>query len=199
VGYQTHLQTLLKEASVARRKIGLLAISLLTAVAALTLLGAGPAQEGGGVPPQPFFADYFSGTVYLQSEPAPAGIQVVACVDDCSLFQSEPRLVGPSGRFDLLAVNPEDRRLKGRDITFYIVNQYGRIQADQVLVFEGAYHINSLDLSFRDPLPLPPAPPALPRVGDPYLPYLPYLLFLGGISSLSAGLLLVLLRARRAG
>ena len=182
-----------------RRKIGLMAITLLAAVTALVLLGAGPAQEGGGVPPQPFFADYFSGTVYLESETAPAGIEVVACVDECSVFQSEPRRVGPDGRFDLLEVNPEDRRMKGRDTTFYIVNQYGQIQAEEVLVFEGAYHINSLDLHFADPLPLPPAPPALPRVGDPYIPYLPYLLFLGGVSSLSAGLMLVLRRARRAG
>ncbi len=182
-----------------RRKIGLLAIILLAAMAVLGLLGAAPAQEGGGVPPQPFFADYFSGTVFLEAEAAPPGIQVVACVDDCSVFQSQPRTVGPGGRFDLLAVNPEDRRMKGRDITFYIVNQYGRIKADEVQVFEGAYHINSLDLHFTDPLPLPPAPPALPQVGDPYLPYLPYLLFLGGLTSLSGGLLLGLLRARRAG
>jgi hypothetical protein len=182
-----------------RRKIGIAAMTLLTVVAALSLMGASPAQDGGGVPPQPFFADYFSGTVYLEGTEAPAGVQLVACVDQCSVFQSQPRTVAPGGQFDLLAVDPEDRRMKGRDVTFYIVNQYGRIQAEQVLVFDGAFHINRVDLHFTDPLPMPPEPPALPRVGDPYLPYLPYLLFLGGISSLSAGVLLVLLRARRQG
>jgi hypothetical protein len=180
-----------------RQKIGLLASVLLLTLSAFFILGAAPRQQGGGgAPPQPFKADYFSGTVFLQSAVAPPGLQLVACVDDCSVFQTEATLLGPAGGFHLMAVDPDNRRLKGRDITFYLVNQYGRIKAAETRVFEGAYNINRMDLHFNDPLPLPPAPPTLPQVGDPFIPHLPKVLLALGATSMAGGMFL-LVQARR--
>jgi hypothetical protein len=181
-----------------RQKIGLLASVLLLTVNAFFILGAAPLQQGGGVaPPQPFYADYFSGAVFLQSAVAPQGVQLVACVDECSVFQTEATLLGPGGQFRLMAVNPDNRRLKGRDITFYLVNQYGRIKAAETRVFEGAYNISSIDLHFSDPLPLPPAPPTLPEVGDPFMPQLPKALLALGATSMLGGVFLLVQSRRR--
>jgi hypothetical protein len=181
-----------------RRNIGLLASVLLLAVNAVFILGAAPQQQGGGVaPPQPFYADYFSGTVFLQSAAAPQGIQLVACVDECSVFQTEVTVLGPGGRFHLMAINPDNQLLKGRDITFYVVNQYGRIKAAETRIFEGAYNISGIDLHFSDPLPLPPPPPTLPQVGDPFIPHLPKVLLALGATSMAAGMLLLVQSRRR--
>ena len=180
------------------RKIGILAGVLVRALHALLIMGAAPVQQGGGVaPPQPFYADYFSGTVFLQSAAARQGLQLVACIDECSVFQTKTTFLGPGGQFHLMAVDPDNRRLKGRDITFYLVNQHGRIQAAETRVFEGAYNISSLDLHFNEPLPLPPVPPALPQVGDPFIPHLPKLLVALGATTLAAGMFLVLQSKRR--
>jgi hypothetical protein len=171
-----------------RQKIGLLASVLLLTVNTFFILGAAPWQQGGGVaPPQPFYADYFSGTVFLQSAAAPPGVQLVACVDECGVFQTEATFLGPGGGFHLMAVNPDNRRLKGRDLTFYLVNQYGRIKAAETRIFEGAYNISNIDLHFNDPLPLPPAPPTLPQVGDTFIPHLPKVLLALGATSMAGG------------
>jgi hypothetical protein len=179
-----------------RRKIGLLTIISTLIMGIFAMLGTVPEQEG-GVPPQPFFADYFSGRVFIQSMPAPAGAQLVACVDDCNLFESQPVVLTSGGGFNLLEVNPENRRLRGRTIKFYLVNQYGRIEAAETAVFEGAYNINRLDLSFSEPLPQLASDTVLPMVGDAVIPVIPPIaLGVGSVVVLAGGFLLMV--ARRA-
>ena len=178
-----------------RRKIGgclAVAVVLLTSLA---LLGAGPHQSE--VPPQPFFADYFSGVVSLQGSPAPAGTQLVACVSDCETFQSKPVLLTGGGAFHLLAVDPSNRFLRGDPISFYLVNAHGRIQAAESAIFEGEYAIARLNLSFDQPLPTPVPPPLLPQVGDPVLPILPRAALALGTVLLAGGLALMMLNRRR--
>jgi hypothetical protein len=180
-----------------RRKIGLLAILSTLTMSIFAMLGAVPEQEG-GVPPQPFFADYFSGQVFIQGMPAPGGAQLVACVDDCSVFESQPVLLVPGGGFNLLEVNPENRRLRGRTIKFYLVNHYGRIEAAETAVFEGAYNISRLDLSFSESLPALASATALPPVGDPIIPAIPPIALGVGSAAALAGAFLLRATRRRA-
>lgn len=175
-----------------RRNIGAVAVVFL---ASLALVGAGPRQSE--LPPQPFFADYFSGVVRLQGSPAPTGTQLVACVADCETFQSKPVLLTGGGAFNLLEVNPSNRFLRGDPISFYLVNAHGRIQAAESVLFEGAYAIARLNLSFDQPLPTPLPPPLLPQVGDPVLPILPRAALALGTVTLAGGLALLMLNRRR--
>ncbi len=175
-----------------RRKIGAVAVVFL---ASLTLMGAGLRQSE--VPPQPFFADYFSGVVRLQGSAAPAGTQLVACVADCETFQSKPVFLTGGGAFRLLEVNPSNRFLRGDPISFYLVNAHGRIQAAESALFEGAYAIARLNLSFDQPLPTPLPPPLLPQVGDPVLPILPRAALALGTVMLAGGWALLMLNRRR--
>ncbi len=178
-----------------RRKIGGCLAVAVVSLASLALLGAGPRQSE--VPPQPFFADYFSGVVRLQGSPAPAGIQLVACVAECETFQSKPVLLTGGGAFHLLEVNPANRFLRGDPISFYLVNAYGRIQAAESALFEGEYAIVRLNLSFDQPLPTSLPPPLLPQVGDPLLPLLPRAALALGTVLMAGGLGLLMLNRRR--
>ena len=178
-----------------RRKLGGRLAVAVVFLASLTLMGAGPQQSE--VPPQPFFADYFSGVVRLQGSAAPAGTQLVACVSDCETFQSKPVLLNAGGAFHLLQVDPANRFLRGDPISFYLVNAHGRIQAAESVLFEGTYAIVKLNLSFDQPLPTPLPPPLLPQVGDPILPMLPRVALALGTVMLAGGLGLVMLNRRR--
>ena len=129
--------------------------------------------------------------------PAPLGTQLVACVADCETFQSKPVLITGDGTYFLLAVDPSDRSLRGDSISFYLVNDHGRIQAAESALFEGAYAIASLNLSFDQPLPTPLPPPMLPQVGDPVLPILPRAALALGTVMLAGGLALLMLNRRR--
>jgi len=180
---------------VLRRKIGDGLAAVLVLLACLALVGAGPRQSE--VPPQPFYADYFSGLVQLQGSPAPAGIQLVACVADCQTFQSKPVLLTGGGAFHLLEINPPNRFLRGDPISFYLVNAHGRIQAAESVLFEGEYAISKLNLSFDQPLPTPRPLPKLPQVGDPVLPILPRAALALGTVVLAGGLALLMMNRRR--
>ena len=98
----------------------------------LALVAAMPAQQiEDKRPAQPLLHDYYSGTVTVQGSPAPAGTQLIACVDSCDTYSSVAVSVGDSGAFTGLILSPTDRRMIGRDVTFHIVNEHGSIQADQ--------------------------------------------------------------------
>ena len=121
----------------------------------------------------------------------------MACVADCETFQSKPVLLTGGGAFHLLEVNPSNRFLRGDPISFYLVNAHGRIQAAESVLFEGAYAIARLNLSFDQPLPTPLPPPLLPQVGDPVLPILPRAALALGTIMLAGGLALLMLNRRR--
>ena len=146
-------------------------IFICSIVLAMLCLGAGPKQSE--VPPQAFFADYFSGSVVIQGSPPPSGVELMACIRDCGTFESERLILAADGKFTLLEVNPADRFLRGEKILFYLVNAHGRIEALETAIFEGEYGITEIYLNFDSDLPAPMAPPELPEVGDPVLQLLP--------------------------
>ena len=180
-----------------RRSFSYVAAMFILGMTAFAMMGAVPQQ--GGVPPQPFLADFYSGKVFVQGWPAPFGAQLMACVDDCATgFQSQPVFIGLEGTYQRLEINPSNRRMKGRDVFFYLVNEHGRIQAQQTAVFEGAFNVATLALTFSDPMPTAPVAPLLPAVGDPWVPELPKVALAVGSLSLATGLGLTLARRRRA-
>jgi hypothetical protein len=183
----------------------------------------GVAPQQGERPPQPLFPDFFSGGVKVQGAPAPAGLTLVACIDDCAaVFQSQPVLVEAGGRYSKLEVNPTDEALIGNTISFYLVNAFGRIKAAETRKFVGVYDSYTVDLTFREPLPVPtptptltpiptptpvptptpiptPTPTAsLPVPGDPGVTTIPRVALAAGAAAVFVGGLLLLLARRRA-
>ncbi len=134
---------------------------------ALFLLGATPRQDG--VPPQPYGANFFSGMITVQGQTPTAGTKLIGCVDNCgAIFESEPVLTDAGGNYVALRLNPDDEALVGRLISFYLVNEFGRISASETPRFEGDFNIYDLDLTFTDPIPVfKPAP--VPTV-KPFIP-----------------------------
>ena len=193
-------------------------ISAVLCVVALALMGAGPKQVER--PPQPFFQDFISGVVTVQGAPAPAGTQLIACIDDCdNVFQSKPKTLAEGGGFELLEVNPSDENLIGHEISFHLVNDFGRIRAVETRAFVGIFDFYPTDLTFTDPLPTPPVPPTpvpptptpptpptpeptptaiLPVTGDPTVTAIPRLALMvgAGAAVVGAGLLLAVRRAK---
>ena len=176
-------------------------------LAALTVIGAGPNQPER--PPQPFFQDFFTGTVSLQGSPPPEGALLIACIDDCETgFQSAPYRLKADGSFDQLEVDPSSEELVGHTITFYLFNEFGRVRALESRRYVGVFDFYVQDLTFVDPMPAPPPAPvpqptprptptaSLPVAGDPSVTQLPKMALMAGAVAVAAGAAL-LLTARR--
>ena len=189
---------------------GVTFLSILCAMAIGLLSPLGVIQGQGERPPQPFFQDFLSGTVTLMGSPAPSGTQLIACVNRCeSGFESQPTEIGPGGSYSMLEVNPSDEALIGLPTSFYLVNEFGRIEAVESRDFVGVFDFYELDLTFNDPLPVPtPIPTAtpiptltptaiLPVPGDPGVTAIPRLALVIGAAAVAAGAGLILLARRR--
>ena len=179
-------------------------------IAALAMLGADPRQVDR--PPQPFFQDFFTGIVLLQGSPPPEGTMLVACIDGCETgFQSVPYSLKSDGSFDQLEVNPPNQVFVGHPITFYLVNEFGSIRAEESRPYIGVFDFYVQDLAFVDPMPAPiptPAPePAftpdptpvasLPVAGDPSVARIPKFALMAGGAAVVAGSALLLAARRR--
>ena len=152
----------------------------------------------------------FSGRVSLQGAPPPVGTQLLACVDNCVTgFESQPVELEPGGEFSFLEVNPSDEALIGRQVRFYLVNQYGRIQAIETKPFVGVFDFYTVSLTFNDPMPVPTPTPTitpvptltptavLPIPGDPRVTAIPRLALIIGAAVVVAGAGLILVARRR--
>ena len=183
-----------------RRKITFLAVMLALSFGVLATLGATPHQ---GKPPQPFGPDSFSGKVTVQDSPAPQGMELFACIDDCGVFRSATVGIGPGGTYSQLVVNPLDRSLVGHPILFYLINVFGRIQAVEAADFQGATDGFTLDLSFDDPVPSPTPTPtvtptaSLPVPGDPTVTAIPRVALVAGVAAALGGIVLLVVVRRR--
>ena len=160
-------------------------------------------------PPQPFFQDFFSGAVRVQGQVPPDGSFLIACIDDCgSGFESEPYRLKTDGSFDQLEVNPNNEDLVGHLITFYLVNDFGRIQAVETRPYIGVFDFYVQDLTFVDGIPVAkptavPATPkptgkptpvaALPVAGEPVVAHVPRITITAGliVAFTGAGLMMV--------
>ena len=189
-----------------RRQVTLLLVAF--AVMAMATMGAAPQQ--GERPPQPFFQDFYSGTVTLRDAPAPASTKLIGCVLDCVTgFESKAVELQADGRYELLEINPSDEALIGLPVSFYLVNEFGRIKAQETTPFIGVFDFYALDLTFNDPLPVPtpiptvtptmqPTPTAiLPVPGDPAITAIPRLALIIGAAAVAGGAGMIFLTRRR--
>ena len=194
------------EAVAVRREVTFLMVAL--AVIAIATVGAVP-QQGEG-PPQAFFPEFFSGTVTLQGATAPAGTSLVGCVLDCVTgFESKVVEIQAGGAYDLLEINPADDAMIGLPVSFYLVNEFGRIKAQETPIFNGFFNFFQVDLTFNNPMPMPtpvptvtptmqPTPTAiLPVPGDPAITAIPRLALIIGAAAVAAGAGMILLTRRR--
>ena len=100
----------MKVTGVVRRNIVFLVVLVL---AGWLFIAAGPPQDE-EVPTQPFFPDFFFGRVLVQGSVAPAGLPLVAYIDECDeVYESAPVTIGEDGAFQDLIVNPGDPDLLG--------------------------------------------------------------------------------------
>ena len=92
----------------------------------------------------------------------------------------------------------------GHTIYFYLVNEHGRIRAEESRPYIGVFDFYVQDLTFAEPLPVlvleptpQPTPTAsLPVAGDPAVAQVPKLALIAGGAAVVAGTVL-LLAARR--
>ena len=124
---------------------------LLGGLLLLTLVAAVPGQEGR--PPSPLEPDYYSGTVTVQGFAPRGSTQLVACVETCTAYQSDPMSLDASGTFEWLKVAPNDHSLVADIVTFHIVNEHGSIQAAETGIHAAARNRFTVSLTFADPLP----------------------------------------------
>ena len=141
----------------------------------------------------------------MQGAPAPTDAGIVACVDDCeTVSESAPVELTEGGAYTGLKVDPTDRFLVGHTITFFLVNQYGRIQATESVDSKGIVDIYTLDLTFTAAIPVPTPTPtvtptaSLPAPGDPTVTRVPKLALIIGAAAVAGGILLLLVARRRA-
>ena len=192
-----------------RRRIKFLVFTSLLVMSGLGAVGAMPQQDQR--PPQPFFPDFYSGQITVQGVPASAGLQLAACIDNCTTgFESQTVTVEPGGKYSNLVLNPENQALIGRTISFFLLNEYGRIKAAETQSFVGIYDFFTLDLTFKDPLPTPTPTPtptliptatptaSLPVPGDPAVTTIPRMALAVGAGAVVAGFALILVARRRA-
>lgn len=186
---------------------------IILLITGATLLGASPNQAER--PPQPFFQDFFSGSVLVRGETPPEGTLLVACIDVCELvFESEPYEVNQDGTFDQLEVNPNDQDLIGHPISFYLINEFGRIKAVETRAYIGVFEFYVQDLTFIAPLPLAPVatptPPPMPTLqptpiaslpisGDPAVIKVANLFLALGVIGVVSGAAITFLANRRLG
>lgn len=189
----------------------------LMKLAALAIyLGAMAPMLGAGLPqPLPPLPTTYKGKVFIEGQPAPSGLQIVACVNGCNSFQSGPSITREPERtaqYITLAVAAATS-LYGKTITFHIITEFGTIQAEETDLYKKGAASLTLNLHFpalpQAPTPTPtptptvtptPTPtPSLPIPGDPVVPRLATGVLVGGVAALIAGIVLLLwIRRRRA-
>ena len=144
-----------------RRFPAIIFVSVVLLFGAFAVLGAGPYQAER--PPQPFFQDFFSGTVLLEGSSPPEGTLLIACIDDCEDgFESSAYPLKADGSFAQLEVKPLNEELVGHIITFYLENEFGRIRALESRPYIGVFDFYTQDLTFVDPMPPMPTMPTMP-------------------------------------
>ena len=167
----------------------------------LISLAAAPLQEN---PPQPFGPDAFTGRVSVLNDSPPLGMRLFACIDDCSTYKSVVVGIKEGGAYSQLVVEPTDRALLGHTISFFLANEFGNIQAAETVDFVGATDIFTLDLHFKDAVPVPTPTPSitptasLPVPGDLTVTAIPRFALIVGAIAVVIGIGILMAARRRA-
>ena len=118
---------------------------LLTLFAAL---GAGPDEPKASKVNDNW--ETFEGHAYAGNRAAPPGVSLIACLGGCELgYVTPPVNTGSDGIYQL-KVAPGQLRPDGRMVTFWLINDSDRVEADQDVLFRGDGEARVLDLNFAD-------------------------------------------------
>ena len=124
---------------------------LIAGLLLMTLVAAVPGQEGR--PPSPLEPDYYSGTVTVQGAPPAEGTLLVACVNGCDQYQSDYVALPADGTFEWMVVGPQDHSFVSQPVLFYLVNEFGSVQAAESNIHAAARNRFHIDLTFAEHLP----------------------------------------------
>lgn len=133
-------------------------------LAGVLLLGGMMASLGAG-PDEPKATsvntqwEMFEGHAYADHRAAPEGMSLIACLGGCEDgFVTEPVTTGEDGLYQV-KVEPGQFRPHGRMVTFWLVSDAERVEADQDVLFRGNGEVRVLDLNFQE---LPQAATVVP-------------------------------------
>ncbi len=131
-----------------RRKLATILAGLLLFGTLLASVAAGPDEPKASNVNDDW--EIFEGHAYAENRAAPSGVALVACLGGCEDgFQTEPVMTGRDGIYQL-KVEPGQSRPAGRMVTFWLLNDTERIEADQDVLFRGEGETRVLDLNFID-------------------------------------------------
>ena len=155
-------------------------------------------------PPQPFGPDSFMGRVSVLNDPPPLGMRLFACIDECSTYKTAMVGINEGGAYSQLVVEPTDRALLGHTVSFFLANEFGDIQAAETVDFVGATDNFTLDLHFKDAVPVPTPTPSitptasLPVPGDVTVTAIPRSALIVGAIAVAVGTVILMAGRRRA-
>ena len=133
------------------RRVRLLLPLLALSAALFGALGAGPDEPSASNINTDW--EVFEGHAYADNRAAPAGVDLVACLGGCETgYVSDAVTTGKDGIYQV-KVNPGQIRPDGRMVTFWLVRDAERVEADQDVLFRGNGETRTLDLNFKN---LPP-------------------------------------------
>jgi hypothetical protein len=130
-------------------------------------------------------------------------MRLFACIDDCSTYESAAVGVKEGGAYSQLVVGPTDRTLLGHTINFFLANEFGNIQAAETVDFVGATDNFTLDLYFKDAVPVPTPTPSitptasLPVSGDLTVTAIPRFALIAGAIAAVIGIGILMAARRR--
>ena len=144
------------------RAIAILA-GMLLLITSLASLGAGPDEPKASTVTDDW--EIFEGHAYADNRAAPSGVALVACLGGCDEgYQTDPVITGKDGIYEV-KIDPGQARPVGRMVTFWLIDDTGRVEADQDVLFRGQGETRILDLNFID-LPSAIAPSAIALGAD---------------------------------
>ena len=130
------------------RKLAAILAGVLLLTALMASIAAGPDESKASNVNSDW--EIFEGHAYAENRAAPAGVSLVACLGGCEDgFQTEPVITGRDGIYQV-KVEPGQSRPAGRMVTFWLLNDTDRIEADQDVLFRGQGETRVLDLNFVD-------------------------------------------------
>ena len=132
----------------ARSRVAAIFTGLLMLTTLLASLAAGPDEPKASSVNNDW--EVFEGHAYADNRAAPSGVSLVACLGGCEHgFQTKPVITGEDGIYQV-RVEPGQIRPDGRMVTFWLLDDSGRVEADQDVLFRGQGETRVLDLNFID-------------------------------------------------
>ena len=129
-------------------RVATIFVAILLVATLLASLAAGPDEPKASNMNENW--EVFEGHAYADNRAAPAGVSLIACLGGCENgYQTAPVITGEDGIYEV-KVEPGALRPAGRMVTFWLIRDADRVEADQDVLFRGQGETRVLDLNFVD-------------------------------------------------